>query len=215
MDDTLLDFACAERTDFDLTLSAFGVKSDDKIYARYHEINDALWKALERGEVGREELKTRRFSALFSEFGIGADAASVSRFYFSAMEECCFPFEGAREFLKTLKSAGRVYLCTNGGAKIQRRHIELADFAPYLDGAFISEEVGADKPSAKFAECVAARIVGFLPENAVYLGDSLTSDLKCAEALGTEFVLFAPRGVPEYGGAIARNYAEALRLMLT
>ncbi len=216
MDDTLLDFPKAERAALFKTLASFGIAQDETLLARYHEINDTLWKALERGEIGREELKVRRFARLFAEFALPADPAAVSAAYFSEMEECCFPFEGVHSFLETLKTAGRVYICTNGGKKIQRRHIELAGFAPYFDGVFISEEIGADKPSAAFAGYVTAHIEGYAPARAVYLGDSLTSDKKCAEVMGADFVLFAPRGIPaEYQGAAATSFGEALPLMLS
>ncbi len=217
MDDTLLDFPKAEREALFTTLSSFGIGTDERLLARYHVINDALWKALERGEIEREALKIKRFADLFAEFGISADAASVSAVYFTRMEECCFPFEGVHAFLGTLKHVGRVYICTNGGRKIQRRHIELAGFAPYFDGVFISEEVGADKPSAAFAEYVAAHIEGYRPENAVYLGDSLTSDGRCAEVMGVEFVLFAPHGIPAgvpRSADVATTFGEALSRML-
>ncbi len=215
MDDTLLDFPKAERAALFTTLSAFGVGEDEGLLARYHAINAALWEALERGEIGREALKVRRFSALVDEFSLPLDPVALSAAYFSNMEESCFPYEGAHAFLRALKNAGRVYICTNGGKKIQHRHIELAGFAPYLDGVFISEEIGADKPSAAFADRVISRIENFCVDNAVYLGDSLTSDKKCAEVMGVDFVLFAPRGIPAgYRGATAETFGGALSLML-
>ncbi len=215
MDDTLLDFPKAERAALFTTLAAFGIGQDERLLARYHMINAALWEALERGEIEREALKVKRFSLLFEEFALPADPAAVSAAYFANMAECCFPYEGVHSFLKTLQNAGRIYICTNGGEKIQRRHIALAGFAPYLEGVFISEELGADKPSAAYADRVLSRIENFRPEKAVYLGDSLTSDKKCAEVMGVDFVLFAPRGVPEgYTGKAARTYGEALSFML-
>ncbi len=215
MDDTLLDFPKAERTALFSTFAAFGIAQDERLLSRYHVINDGLWKALERGEIEREVLKVKRFSLLFEEFALPADPAVVSAAYFTNMAECCFPYEGVHSFLKTLQNAGRIYICTNGGRKIQHRHIALAGFAPYLEGVFISEELGADKPSAEYASRALSRIENFCPENAVYLGDSLTSDKRCAEVMGVDFVLFAPRGVPaDYKGAAARNYGEALSFML-
>ena len=65
----------------------------------------------------------------------------------------------------------------------------------------------------RFARCVEAGIADYKRENAVWLGDSLTSDCTCAERAGIDFVLYAPAGAPEgYAGDAARDYAEALRL---
>ncbi len=214
MDDTLLDFPRAEAANVFHTLAQFGIEADGGMIARFHRINDDLWKALERGETTREKLKEQRFAALFCEYAVSADVPAVARAYCANFPEVCFPFEGSAEFLKELSRRGRVYLCTNGGTEIQKRHIALAGFTPYLSGAFISEEIGAVKPSRAYADCVAAYIAGYEPSRAVYLGDSVTSDRKCAEEMGVDFVLFAPRGIPAgYAGNAAETYAEALRII--
>ncbi len=214
MDATLLDFARAERVNFFRALGACGVSADEGTYARYHEINDGLWKLLEKGGITRAELTVRRFSLLFEEMGLADGAEDAAREYCEGFPEICYPFEGAAEFLKKLAARGRVYIVTNGGARIQRRHIELAGFAPYLSGVFISEEVGADKPSFMYVGYVEAHTAGFARERAVLLGDSLTSDMVCAERMGVDFVLFSPGGMSEgYTGKVARNYEEALSLM--
>ncbi len=214
MDDTLLDFPRAERLNFSMALEAHGVADSDALYARFHAINDGLWRMLERGEIGREELKCERFRLLFAEFGIAADPGSVSAFYFDHFPALCFPFEGAEEFLRELSRRGRVYITTNGGAKIQRSHISLAGFWPYLAGVFISEELGADKPSEAYVEAVRSGIENFEPASAVYIGDSLTSDMVCAERLGVDFILFRKRGRPaNFFGNFASDFSTALRLI--
>lgn len=214
MDETLLDFTRAERENLSRTLAQFGVCCDDRVYARFHEINDGLWKLLERGGIARSVLIVRRFELLFDELGVSVLPGEVAKAYFDGFPELCFPYEGAAEFLKTLAARGRVYLVTNGGTRIQRRHMELAGFLPYLSGAFISEEVGADKPSMEYAEAVAAQIEGFSRERAVWIGDSLTSDMVCAERLGVDFILFAHGGVPEgYTGKWAADYGTLIRML--
>lgn len=214
MDDTLLDFARAERENLKRTFSAFGVPQEEALFRRFHEINDSLWRELERGEMTRERLKILRFRRLFGEFSLPADADAAARFYFDGFPAICFPFEGALSFLRELKRRGRVYIVTNGSAHIQREHVRLAGFGEYLDGLIISEELGADKPSQAFVDGAVAAIGNFRPEACAYLGDSLTSDGKCAERMGVKFVLFAPRGAPAgYCGAVAENYGEALTLL--
>lgn len=214
MDETLLDFPHAERENLRNALTRYGIGFDEARFARFHKINDDLWKLLERGGITREELKLRRFELLFGEFGIHARADEVAKTYFDGFPELCFPYEGAADFLRELASRGRVYIATNGGAHIQRRHIELAGFSPYLTDVFISEEMGADKPSQAFADGAASRIAGFERSRAVWIGDSLTSDMLCAEKMGVDFILYAPKGAPKgYSGRMAGNYGEALALL--
>lgn len=210
LDDTLLDFKRAEEENFRLTLASFGIP-DGGLYARFHQINDGLWKLLERGGIARETLKVERFRLLFEERGICADAGAVARTYFENFAGICFPFDGAADFLKELAGRGSVYIATNGSACIQTRHMRDAGFLPYITAAFISETMGADKPSEQYCDGVRAKIPAFDPRRSVFMGDSLTSDMVCAERLGVPFVLFAPAGAPEgYRGRLARTFREAL-----
>lgn len=214
MDETLLDFKRAERVNLTQVLLKFGIKADETLLSRFHEINDTLWKQLERGETTRVHLKVQRFELLFKEFGASADPAAAAQAYWENFPSVSFPFEGALDFLIELKTRGRVYIVTNGGARIQNKHIEDSGFLPYLDGVFISEEIGFDKPSLAFADYVEAHIGGYERGRAVWVGDSLTSDGACAKNRGIEFILFAPHGTPEdYRGISARNYREVLKIL--
>lgn len=214
LDDTLLDFPRAEEKNFYESLLSVGVKADRGIYGRFHLINDALWRKLERGEMERERLKVRRFELLFEEYGVEADAEKVSAFYFENFEKICFPFEGAEELLRELASRGRAYIVTNGGRKIQHAHIAIAGFGKYLSGMFISEEIGFDKPMPEFARHVETHIEGYERDRAVWIGDSLTSDMQCARSVGIDFVLYLPRPTSApYDGRKAGNYRKLLEVL--
>ena len=214
LDDTLLDFPKAEKRNFSESLLSVGVKADDALYGRFHVINDALWRQLERGEIERERLKVRRFELLFEEFGIEADAAQVSAFYFKNFEQFCYPFDGAEDFLKELSRRGRVYLVTNGGKRIQHAHVRIAGFGKYLSGMFISEEVGFDKPMSEFAHHVETHIDGYARSRAVWIGDSVTSDMACAKTVGIDGILFLPRPSSVlFDGLKAKSYREVLCLL--
>ena len=213
MDETLLDFQRAERVNLIKTLARYGISADEELVQNFHEINDALWKALERGEITRERLKVRRFELLFEKYGFAQNADEVAYAYWSCFPSVCFPFEGAVEFLKALSERGRVYIVTNGGSLIQNQHLLDAGFLPYIQRAFISEEIGFNKPSIEYADFVESQIQDYDRSRAVWIGDSLSSDGKCAENRGIDFILYAPSGAPAgYRGAVARNYQEVLAL---
>lgn len=193
MDDTLLDFQKAEREGVFETFRAVGMQATEEAAARFHEINDGLWKALERGEIERERIVYKRFEILFEEYGIRRDAKRAAEIYFEALAGHCYPFAGMHAFLAALKERGRVYIVTNGSAYIQRRHLRDGGILPYCDGVFVSDEIGHNKPSPAFCEYVRGHIPDFAPERAVYLGDSVTADKICAERLGATFVRYLPR----------------------
>ncbi len=214
MDETLLDFTAAERQNLSETFSGAGIPPTEELVSRFHAINDELWRALERGEIERERLKVKRFELLLQEMGSKASAEELSRRYYTNFLHICVPFAGAKEFLAELKRRGRVFILTNGGTDIQKAHIAAAGFSPYLEGVFISEEIGANKPSEGYVRYVKEHIEGFDPAHTMYLGDSLTSDMVCAKRLGVDFILFAPHTMPaSYTGAAVRTYRSALALM--
>lgn len=214
MDDTLFDFCRTEELNLTSTLAQFGITADRSVWRRFHEINQSLWQEFEKEKITKEQIRTNRFKRLFSEYGFSADTAAVSKIYFENFKEICLPFDGAGDLIKTLRLKGRIYLVTNGNTECQKRHIEDAGFLPLIDGVFISDEIGSAKPSIGFFEYVAAHICGFERQRAVWIGDSLSSDMQCAKLAGIDFILFAPNGAPEgYNGASAKNYGEILKLL--
>lgn len=70
-----------------------------------------------------------------------------------------------------------MFLLSNGNAKVQDGRLSSAGILPYFENVFISERVGADKPSREFFDRCTARIPGYAPEKALMVGDSLTSDI--------------------------------------
>lgn len=214
MDDTLFDFQKTEQMNFTSTLARFGIEADMRAWQRFHEINKGLWQEFEQGKIDKAQIKLGRFERLFEEYGCEADVATISKAYVKNFEEICIPFDGSKDFLKTLKLHGRVYFVTNGNTEIQKRHIQDSGFLPLIDGAFISDEIGFAKPSAGFNDHVAAHISGFEPSRAIWIGDSLSSDMQCAKLAGIDFILFAPHGAPEgYVGISVKNYDEILEFL--
>ena len=211
-DETLLDFRRGEREQLTKTLNAFGVVVSEEMISRFHEINDALWKMLEQGKTTRKFLVVERFRLLFERFSIQADAQKAAPLYFSLMKNSTYLLDGALDFLALLKERGRVYIVTNGTAEVQRHRLLGSGILKFSDKVFISEEVGADKPAEAFAKYVEEHIPDYARGRAVWLGDSLTSDMLCAASRGIDFVLFQ-RSRPEgYAGAFAASYGEAVKL---
>ena len=60
IDGTLLDFSKAEAENIFDTLRASGIDPTSEMASAYSDINDSLWKLLEKGEIDRETLKYRR-----------------------------------------------------------------------------------------------------------------------------------------------------------
>ena len=177
MDNTILDFDMAERIAIPKTLSAFGVNVTEELLARYHAINKTCWEMLERGELTREEVGSRRFAIIFDQEGIHADAVACNDLYIKNLGIGHHFLPGAEEAVHRLSKKYRLYIASNGTASVQEGRMTSANLYPYFEKVFISEELGANKPSKEFFDRSFAQIPDFDPSKAMIVGDSLTSDI--------------------------------------
>ena len=177
LDDTILDFHRGEREAITETLEHFGVGVTDELIARYRAFNRSCWEALERGEMERDDVLTRRFALFFESVGKRASATEVQAYYEVKLSEGCYFLEGAEELLGELSGKYRLYITSNGTAFVQDRRIKASGIAGYFDGIFISERMGAHKPSAEFFDACFAQMDEPERESTVIVGDSLTSDI--------------------------------------
>ncbi len=177
LDDTILDFHKAERIAIARTFESFGLEPTEAVLARYHVINRIHWERLERGEETRTQVLQNRFADLFSEMGMTADPAAIAKAYENNLGIGHYFLPGAQEAVQSLHCKYKLYLASNGTAVVQDRRLESAGLNPYFDGIFISQRVGFDKPAKEFFEAAFATIPDFNPEQAMMVGDSLTSDI--------------------------------------
>lgn len=177
LDNTILDFYKAEHIAVAKTLAAFGIDPTDAVCTRYSQINKLHWEMLERGELTREQVITDRFGMLFRELGVKADPAACAQMYEGNLSQGHYFLPGAQEALEQLSRKYRLYLASNGSARVQAGRLESARIGKFFEGVYISQEIGADKPSAVFFERCFARIPGFDRRKAIMVGDSLTSDI--------------------------------------
>ena len=150
IDDTLLDFGKAEAAAIKKTFDRIGVPSSPEVIALYSRINDEHWAMLERGELTREQVLVKRFDALFAELGIKnvpSEMAQASYEYLLGIGH--YFVDGAPELLQALKDKYELYIVSNGTASVQDSRLESAGIAPYFKDIFISERLGADKPTKK------------------------------------------------------------------
>lgn len=179
VDQTLLDFEKSQDYALRFSFGQLKLKINEQIIRRYASINDAYWKRLELGEVTKRELLTGRFDTLFEELQIteisGQDIAPI---YQEALGSVYYFMDDSLELCKKLKGKVRQYAVTNGVASTQRNKLELSGLADIMDGIFISEEIGYEKPDIRFFQACFRKIPDFQAEKTLIVGDSLTSDIK-------------------------------------
>ena len=197
LDDTIFDFHLAERIALERTLDEMGANPTEEMMSRYSAINRTCWEALERGEMTRAEVLVHRYELLFSEYGLSCDAVATQAKYEAYLSIGHYFIDGAERLLDGLRVRGyKLYLASNGTAKVQHGRIASAKIAPYFEKMFISQEVGFDKPAREFFDKAFGEIPDFSRELSVILGDSLTSDILGGKNAGIATVWFNPKGLP-------------------
>ena len=220
LDDTILDFHKAERLAISRTFRSFGLEPTDQVLERYHVINRQHWERLERGELTRDQVLTGRFQMLFEELGIPAQPQAVAKGYEHNLGLGHYFLPGAKEALDALRGKYRLFLASNGTASVQHSRLTSAGLYPYFEEVFVSQALGANKPSRAFFDACAARIPGYDPRKALMVGDSLTSDILGGINAGMKTCWVCPRGtqgrpdiVPDYRIEALSQLPELLKTL--
>ncbi len=204
-DGTLLDFHRSEHEAVREAFALSGIIADDEMIAVYSEINDSLWKKLERKEIERSVLLYHRFELFCERYGYVADAKKIAADYISALSTKAYMLDGAEDMLLRLYGKVRMYIVTNGLKVVQEGRYGRTGLSKYFEDIFISECVGFNKPDKRFFDYVAEQIEGFVPEETLVVGDSLTSDIKGGNNAGLDTCWYTP-AKKEAGEAASPTY---------
>lgn len=200
VDGTLLDFLAAEKYGMEKCCREIGVEMDAEMLAVYSGINRAWWEKHERGEVTQQEVFTGRMRELFTRYGIAyTDFDRFNERYQQALGEVAFPLEDSLRLFEALGRHFRQYLVTNGSREAQEAKLRRSGLDRMADGVFISAEVGAQKPTVAFFDFVREK-TGYLPEETMIVGDSLTSDMLGGNNAGLCCCWYNPRGAARKDG---------------
>ena len=178
LDDTILDFHKAERIALKNTLRRFGVEPTPETIELYLQINQDHWRRLEKGELTRKQVNEGRFAVLFQRLGKEVDGSVCAAYYLSQLALTHDYLPGAEDAVKALSKKYRLFIASNGNASVQAPRMANSGLNNYIEKAFVSESLGANKPSREFFDLCFTQIPGFDPEKAIMVGDSLTSDIQ-------------------------------------
>ncbi len=176
-DNTLLDFFKSEENALALALSEQGIRVTPALSKSYSDINDGLWKDLEKKLITKERLRVKRFEDFDRKENLHADVAKLSKNYTDFLSTQAIEADGAFELLSALCGKYEIYVITNGIGYVQKGRMAKTRLFPLIKESFISEEIGFEKPDVRYFDAIAKKIPGFDPEKALVIGDSLTSDV--------------------------------------
>ena len=190
LDDTVYDFHKAEKWAIAETLSSFGIEPCDAVVSRYSEINKDCWRMLEEGIMTRDQILVERFRRLFAELSAECDADAVRISYEKNLSECAIFVDGALELIDSLRGKYVLAIASNGTARVQDKRIAKGNIAPLFDHIFISERLGATKPSNLFFDKCLSAMGAVNKDEVLIVGDSLSSDIKGGLNAGIHTCLF-------------------------
>lgn len=207
LDDTILDFHQAESHAISSVFGQMGIEDTEENRNLYSCFNLKQWKKLEKGEVTRPELKIRRFENLFKALDLYLDiypdedrdlyiqsqAKRAAVLYEKQLSQGHWFIDGAEKMLEELYPVYDLYLVSNGSAAVQKGRLDSAGIRPYFRDIFISENLGADKPSKEYFDMVFEKIPQKDKDRIVIIGDSPSSDILGGIHAGIHTIWFNPK----------------------
>ena len=119
--------------------------------------------------------------------------------YEKNLSESHFFIDGAPRLLMTLSQKYPLYIASNGTTLVQTSRIASSGIGCYFKAIFLSEQLGADKPQIEFFERATGQIEGYNPNEAIILGDSITSDMQGGINAGMHTCWFNPHHRDNHG----------------
>ncbi|NJH83233.1 HAD-IA family hydrolase [Staphylococcus agnetis] len=164
-DDTLVDFHDAEVKAYTYLMDQYKVPESKRDYETFKKINQAHWEAFQRNELTKSEVLSHRFIETFQQYEMSVDG-----------HEADVTFR-------------------DGVTQTQKRRIAQTDLMSYVDHLFVSDEMGAQKPSRQFFDIVFNTMPEFDTKDFIIIGDSLTSDIQGGINGGIDTVWFNHKSV--------------------
>ena len=122
------------------------------------------------------------------------DAAAFNAAYQARLGETAIPRDDSVALVASLRGRVRQYVVSNGTVQAQTAKLRRSGLDRLMDGIFLSEKIGAEKPDIAFFDAVFAAIGPVEKEEVLIVGDSLTSDIQGGRNAGIQTCWYAPAG---------------------
>lgn len=189
LDDTLFDHQYCSRAGLAAVQTTFAGRFDGSIQqveSVYRKLLEQWHEKVLAGGITIEQSRVERFRALLSnEQTVATDeeAQAAARCYRDAYDAAYRPVPGSIELLRRIKAQRPIGIVSNHIVSEQVKKVATIGVEPFIDALVVSEEVGVAKPDARIFETALSRLGG-TPGDAVMIGDSWSSDILGATALG-------------------------------
>ena len=151
--------------------AAAGVSTDEDFSVKVNaeiDLTECFLQCFAKKGVSSDREKARMMAITFR---------TLSRKYLRA-------YSGVYELLEHLKASGKkIYLLSNAQTDFTRPEITALGIDKYLDGIFISSEVGFKKPAKEFYQKL-LDTYKLDPKESIMIGNDIKADIEGARAVG-------------------------------
>ncbi|MBD9158206.1 MAG: noncanonical pyrimidine nucleotidase, partial [Lachnospiraceae bacterium] len=150
----------------------------------------------ERGEIDKSEVLVGRFREFFETEGLDASlAAAFNEKYQLRLGDTIVFRDDSYHIVESLCGKVRQFAVSNGTVAAQTKKLRLSGLGALMDGVFLSEQLGAEKPSPVFFDQVFDAIPPVSKAQVMIVGDSLTSDMRGGNNAGIVTCWYNPEGL--------------------
>lgn len=183
----------------ELRLESMGIPGFDMFHETYRIHNEKLWGLYADNKVGKEVVRTHRFSQTLREFGIDKPELTqiLSVEFIERTPRKSHLIEGAIELLDSLHGKYVLAIITNGFPEAQHIKMEKSGLARYFTHVIVSEEAGHHKPDLKIFHHAMQLTGATKTENCMMIGDTFQTDVFGALNAGMTAVHYAPNEADE------------------
>ncbi|MFG0933114.1 MULTISPECIES: YjjG family noncanonical pyrimidine nucleotidase [Staphylococcus] len=193
-DDTLVDFHDAEAYAFFNLTKHYQLHTTRHDLETFMKVNQSHWEAFQNNLLTKDEVLSKRFEAYFDLHALKVNGVEADHIFRDELANAPIKyFPKTLETLEKLKEQHNLYIVTNGVLETQERRIGKTPFGQLFDGVFVSEQTGYQKPMPEFFDFVFNEIGEDKRNNAIIIGDSLTSDILGGKNANIETCWFNPR----------------------
>jgi YjjG family noncanonical pyrimidine nucleotidase len=174
-------------------LQAKGVTTLAAFQTKFHEVNESLWYLYDRGVIDSTVIRKERFQKILEPFAIHDEklVADLSHDYLYNCPRKAGLLPWAIDTLDYLCTKYSLSLITNGFEEIQNMKLTSSNIAHYFKHVITSQTAGFKKPSREIFD-YALSLRGHGANQAIMIGDNLTTDMAGAKNAGVDTVFFNP-----------------------
>ena len=200
LDNTVLDFNYAQSNSLKHAFERFSLgECTDEMIESFVEINARHWEMLERGEISRKQVFTKRFEEFLKKYDLRKKVtpSAINKEFENGICHTIAFLDDSYEILSRTRWDYATYCVTNGDTEVQKQRIKVSMLYKVFKDVFISQEIGYDKPKKEFFDYVLSHIEPCEKDEILIIGDSLSSDMLGGNRAGIKCCWYNPNGAPK------------------